>query len=92
LVFVIMMVNMAFLGEIKAKDVDLYLHQQGPGHVNARWPGHVPDAGGVQRVRAGARSRKPHGQGKPMRQIAGDVGVSPASVHAAIHGNAGEAR
>ncbi len=29
LVFVIMMVNMAFLGEIKAKDVDLYLHQQG---------------------------------------------------------------
>ncbi len=29
LVFVIMMVNMAFLGEIKAKDVDFYLHQQG---------------------------------------------------------------
>jgi hypothetical protein len=36
--------------------------------------------------------KEAHGQGKPMRQIARDVGVSPASVHAAIHGNAGEAR
>ncbi len=113
----------AFLGELKAKNVDLYLHQQGldtstpAGRAMFQMLGVFSEferAMIQERVRAGlarARSKgtrlgrprkvtprlvrkikEAHGQGKPMRQIAGDVGVSPASVHAAIHGNAGEAR
>ncbi len=33
--------------------------------------------------------KEAHGQGKSMRQIAREMGVSPSSVHTAVHGNAG---
>ena len=113
----------AFLGELKAKGVDLYLHQQG---LDTSTPAGRAMFGmlGVfaeferamiqERVRAGlarARSKgtrlgrprkitprlvckikEAHGQGKSMRQIARDMGVSPASIHAAVHGNAGTAK
>ncbi len=39
-----------------------------------------------------SKIKQAHAQGTPMRQIARNVGVSAASVHAAIHGNAGAAR
>ncbi len=113
----------AFLGELKARGVDLYLHQQG---LDTSTPAGRAMFGmlGVfaeferamiqERVRAGlARARSKgtrlgrprkvtprlvskikdaHAQGTPMRRIARDLGVSPASVHAAVHGNAGAVR
>ncbi len=42
--------------------------------------------------RLASKIKEAHAQGTPMRQIARDVGVSPASVHAAVHGNAGTAK
>ena len=40
------------LGELHAKGVDLYLHQQGLDTSTPGWPGDVPDDGRVRRVRA----------------------------------------
>ena len=42
--------------------------------------------------RLASKIKEAHDQGTPMRQIARDMGVSPASVHAAVHGNAGAVR
>ena len=41
------------LGELQARDIDLYLHQQALDTSDAIGPDAVRDAGGVQRVRAG---------------------------------------
>ena len=38
---------------LRDKDVDLFLHQQGPRHFDNRRQGNVSDAGRVCRVRAG---------------------------------------
>ncbi len=109
----------AFLEELEAKGVDLYLHKQGldtstpAGRALFQMLGVFSEferAMIQERVRAGlarARSKgtrlgrprkvtprlvgkikEAHAQGTPMRQIARDVGVSAASVHAAVHGNA----
>lgn len=42
-----------FLKDLHAKKVDLFLNQQGPGHVDPLWAGHVSEDGRVRRVRTG---------------------------------------